>query len=969
MGVRINGALSKTREHILWLSSGRFAARPETFERWRLRLPSVEPLLYEGRTYFPLDAVPNLSYQLNRTKKELLLEGRANVFLAAPSLAPVPTTTSGRKVSPAAREPPPSSPISGDKRRAEIAPLDGGQPDAAARELLLSVRINGIPTATREQILWLGTSRFAALPEAFERWHIPLPAVEPLRHKNRAYIPLDAVLNLSYWLDKTHKELLLEAGPSVFRPMSSSASPAPAAREVVLEVSINGAPTGTSEHILRLDTDRLAATPDAFARWHIRVPWTAPVRHRGEDYFLLDDVDGLFYRIDLTSQELHLEGHSAVFLPTVIDYKPAAAVQPTRASPGGFLNYDLSSLSSATSTNTSGLLELGGFNRLGVGTSTFLWRDFGDKKGWTRLETTWTQDRPDAMSRLRLGDTIGRAGAWGRSVRFGGLQWGTRFETQPGFIPFPLPGTKGEAALPSTLDVYVNNALRLRRNIPPGPFEIPNLPVVTGQGQIQLVVQDLLGRQQVISQPYYASPALLRRGLSDYSYEFGFVRQNFSLTDDDYGAALATATHRLGITDRFTREYRAEVLSDQQTAGISGAYLWLPLGTVSASLAASRGPDGNGGLLSLGFDRQSNRFSVGLQGSVSSSQFSQLGLVSGMPRPHQTFIARAGYGSGDIGWFSLSHTYRSFWEQEQDRLISASYSQRLGKDYFFSVLAIEDRSDSGTSYSVGFTITRPLGPRTSASTSLVHQTAGDSVMAQVHRSLPEGPGFGYRLQTQGGTNGRSEAGGYMQTDVGRYSAEAAQSAGDATSYRLGASGGVAFLGGVFPTRRIDNSFAVVKVGEFPDVRIYRDNQPVGRTDAQGRAMIPNLRAYEPNSVSIEPSDLPLDAQVDALRLQVAPYFRSGAVAEFPVTAVQGGTITLVLEDGSYLPPGAVVRIVGQPGEFPVAYRGEAYLHGLGNVNELQVTWKEQECRISVEVSPGSGPLPHLGRFVCKGVKP
>ncbi len=942
MGVRINGALSKSREHILWLSSGRFAARPETFARWRLRLPAVEPLLYEGGQYFPLDAVPNLSYRLDRSGNELLLEGRANVFLAPPPAVSRP------KVPPAAREPP---------------------PDAAAQVLLLSVRINGILTPAREQILWLGAGRLAAPPEALERWHIPLPAVEPLRHQNRAYIPLDAVPNLSYWLDEGGKELLMDGGPSVFRPMSGGAAPPSTAREILLAVSINGAPAPTSEHVLRLDTDRLAATADAYARWRIRVPWTAPVHHRGEDYFLLDDVDGLFYRVDLASQALFLEGHSSVFLPTLIDYRPAAAVPPTRVAPGGFLNYDLSALNSPNASSTSGLLELGGFNHLGVGTSTFLWRDSGDRPGWTRLETSWTQDRPEAMSRLRLGDTIGRAGAWGRSVRFGGLQWGTSFETQPGFIPFPLPGTKGEAALPSTLDVYVNNALRLRRNIPPGPFEIPNLPVVTGQGQIQLVVQDLLGRQQVISQAYYASPTLLKQGLSDYSYEFGFVRQNYSLTDGDYGATLVTATHRLGITDQFTREYRAEVLSDQQTAGISGAYLWLPVGTVSASLAASRGPDGNGGLASLGFDRQSSRFSFGLLGNVGSSQFVQLGSMPGMPRPYQTYMARAGYGSGAIGWFSLSHTYRSFWEQAPDRLLSASYSQRLGRDYYLSILAIEDRSDTGASYSIGFTLTRPLGPRTSASASVVHQTAGDGVTAQVHKSLPDGPGFGYRLLSQGGTNGRSEAGGYLQTDVGRYSAEAAQPAGDATSYRLGASGGVAFLGGVFPTRRIDNSFAVVKVAEYPDVRIYRDNQHVGRTDAQGRALIPNLRAYEPNSVSIEPSDLPIDAQVDALRLQVAPYFRSGAVAEFPVTAVQGGTITLVLEDGSYLPPGAEVRVVGRPEAFPVAYRGEAYLHGLGDVNELLVTWKEQECRISVAVSPGGGPLPHLGRFVCKGVKP
>lgn len=885
----------------------------------------------------------------------------------------------------------------------------GPQIGSTIQEFLVDVRINGTPSNTSEHLLWLNTGRLAALPEAFVRWRIRLPAVEPIFYGGRQYFPLDAVLNLSYQIDPTSKELLLEGKSYVFLPTQTNASseppaqrvqpdtnesrpphrpssssntagsdglsircdrPAPiidpAVQEVLLAVQINGIPTNACEHLLQLSTGQLAALPEAFVRWRIRLPAVAPILHQEEQYFPLDGIKGLSYRIDQTTQELFLEGTAAIFLPNVINANSGRVLHPTLPSPGGFFNYDVSSLNSASDTKTSGLLELGGFNRKGVGTTTFLWRDFGDNKGLTRLDTTWTHDRPDQMYRLRFGDTIGRAGTWGRAVRFGGVQWGTNFGTQPGFIPFPQPGARGEAVLPSTLDVYVNNALRLRRDIPPGPFEISSLPVVTGQGQVQLVVRDLLGRQQVVTLPYYASPALLRQGLSDYSYELGFVRQNYGLTDNDYGPGLATATHRLGVTDRFTRELRAEVLLDQQTVGLSGVYLWPTRGTANASVAVSHGSTGNGGLLSLGMDHQASGFNLGIQGQIASSQFTQLGLTPGPASPRQTVIARAGYASRDIGSFSLSYIRQSFWGQEENELISASYSVRLGQDYFLSILALANRSSSINS-SIGFTITRPLGPRTSGSANFIHQTGGDSAMAQVQGNLPEGPGFGYRLLTQTGPNERAEAGSFMQTSVGTYNAEASQSLG-VTRYRLGASGGVAFLGGVFPTRRIDNSFAVVKTGEYRGVQIYRDNQPVGRTDGLGQALIPNLRAYELNSVSIEPADLPLDAQVDSLRMQVTPYLRSGVMAEFPVRAAKGGVVTIVLEDGTHLPAGAVVRLVGKPEEFPVAYRGEAYLTGLTKVNELQVTWKEQECHIRVEVPLGAGLLPDLGTFVCKGVK-
>lgn len=881
--------------------------------------------------------------------------------------------------------------------------------DPPAREVLRGVRINGVATGATEHILRLNTGRLAALSEAFQRWRIRLPPVEPILHGGRKYFPLDAATNLSYQIDKSTRELLLDGPPYVFLPTTSGGTPEPLVQpapsgpisddqpaastagaqeslgsqpanspapskappecgaELLLTVLINGVIFPICEHLVHLTNGRLAALPQAFQHWRIRLPTAAPIRYEGEDYFPLDAVKGLSYHINEAIQELVIEAPPNIFLPTRVSEQPGSLSHMPAPSPGGFFNYDLSSLSSPGATSNSGLLELGAFNRHGVGTGTFLWQDTGDNKGVTRLDTTWTRDEPDNMFRLRLGDTISRSGAWGRSIRFGGIQWGTSFATQPGFVPFPLPGTRGEAALPSTVDVYVNNTLRLHRDVPSGPFEIFNVPVITGQGDVRLVVTDLLGRQQVITQPYYASPTLLRKDLTDYSYEAGFVRNKYGVNSDDYGRFLGAATYRLGVTNHFTRELRAEVLRDQQTAGVSGVYLWPTFGTGNASVALSHSPAGNGGLLSMGVQRLAQQMSFTLQGQFNSRQFAQVGLLPGATSPRQTLTATVGFSLPGKESVSLSYLRQSYWSQADNRLVSASYSVSLGRDYFLSIFALESRNSS-TNRSIGVTITRPLGPHTSASANFTHQTGGDSTMAQVQRNLPEGPGFGYRLLTENGPNERTEAGGFMQTNVGTYSAEASQLLGT-TRYRLGASGGVAFLGGVFPSRRIDNSFAVVKAGEYPGVQIYRDNQPARRTDSQGLAMIPNLRAYEQNLVSIEPADLPLDAQIDKLRLLLTPYLRSGVMAEFPVRPSKGGVITLVLEDGSYLPAGAVVRIVAKPDEFPVAYRGEAYLTGLAEVNELQVTWKDQECHIRMEAPPEAGPLPNLGTFVCKGVKP
>jgi outer membrane usher protein len=640
---------------------------------------------------------------------------------------------------------------------------------------------------------------------------------------------------------------------------------------------------------------------------------------------------------------------------------------PTPAAAGGFLNYDVSANRAAGQTIRNGLFELGGFGSRGVGVSSLLTRNVGADTRVIRLDTTWTQDRPGELASLRLGDAIGGAGSWGRSVRFGGIQKATNFATQPGFISFPLPGLSGEAVLPSTVDLYVNDALRMRREVPTGPFSIQDLPVVTGRGEARLVVRDLLGREQVISQPYYASPRLLQQGLHDYSYESGFIREDFGFASNEYGRFMAAGTHRLGLTDRLTGELRGELLRDQQTLGTSGAWLWPDAGVFTASLAGSRGSGGSGELLGAGFERQTRQLSFGGNIQVATEHFAQLGLLPGQPAPKQLSQAFVGYSSGVYGSIGLSYTHQAFRDRDEVELVNASYSLSLGKLGFLSLSVLRFLTvDAKTA--VSLTVTLPLDERTSASVNATTQPGSQQAQTQVQRSLPAGNGVGYRLRA--GTDSElREAGVSLQNDVGTYVIEAAQMQGQ-TSYRGSASGGVAWLGGrPFLSRRITDSFAVVQVPDYPNVRIYADNQAVATTGGDGNALLPRLRSYEKNHIRIEQADLPLDAQIDAVEIDAVPYFRSGVLLKFPVKRSRGALITVVLENGELLPAGAVAQIVGEKDDFPAGQRGEVYLTGLAASNPLRVSWRGQSCEFTVPFPETTEPLPHLGTYTCTGVKP
>ena len=152
----------------------------------------------------------------------------------------------------------------------------------------------------------------------------------------------------------------------------------------------------------------------------------------------------------------------------------------------------------------------------------------------------------------------------------------------------------GEVALPSTVDLYVNDTFRKSWEVPSGPFSIEDLLVTTGQGDARLLVRDVLGHEEVIIQPFFTSSSLLKPGLQDYSYELGFMRRNFGTDSNNYGHPLVVGTHRLGISEHFTGEIHVELLSNQQSAGLGGVLLSPVAGELSGSFAVSQSEKGLG---------------------------------------------------------------------------------------------------------------------------------------------------------------------------------------------------------------------------------------------------------------------------------------------------------------------------------------------------------------------------------------
>ncbi len=763
-----------------------------------------------------------------------------------------------------------------------------------------------------------------------------------------------------------------QTGAVAVIPVAGPLTAAPRFKERLLLVDINRQQLDQAVLVLEDKTGALYLWSQDLERWRLRLPDPKfALIHQGQTYFPISALSHVSRVYDAQEQTLRIEVGAQAFLKTRLSTRYDSLPPPARPMPGGFLNYDLLVSHADAATQRSGLFELGYFNAAGVGTTSLLAEQLGSSTHVTRLETTWTLDNPEKLRTLHLGDAINAAGSWGRSVRFGGIQYGRNFATQPGLVTFPSQGIAGQAVIPSTVDVFINNALVSRQNVAPGPFSISNLPLVTGAGEVQLVVRDLLGREQIITQPFYASQALLRAGLTSYSYEFGLVRENYGQASNAYGGWLGSGTYRRGLTDNLTGEGHAEAMQGQATAGAGGDWLVPQVGTVSAYAAASHGPAGSGGLMLMGVERQAQPWSLGARGQWASGGFAQVGQGPGLRPSIYSGSLNLSYAAGRAGSVGLAYVGQHNRDQADTRIATLSYSVSLGHIGSLSLSALRNLSgDLSTTLFALLSI--PLNTSTSlsvSSQSVRGANAGsrNDSSTTVQRNLPQGEGYGYRIQA--GSGGADEASLALQNNYGSYALEAAQTQGTVAT-RVSASGGVAILGGeAFASRRIDQSFAVVRMPDFPDVHLLADNQAAGRTDANGNALIPRLRAYDVNVISIDQRDLPMNAQIGALKAEAVPYFRSGMAVEFPIKRSQGATFTVRQEDGALLPVGALVQESGTATVYPVGYDGEVYVTGLGPSTRLRATWGSRSCEFVVSFKPSADPLPDLGLFICKDVNP
>jgi outer membrane usher protein len=698
---------------------------------------------------------------------------------------------------------------------------------------------------------------------------------------------------------------------------------------LILSLTVNGHRVDDAALVLhRADGFYIARSALTAARMIVG-PEARIVAGPGTDYVALSSLDGVAVNFDNSAQDLNIHVDPKMMSTEVVEIAKPFPIIVQPAEFGGFVNYDIVGQAGDDPAYLSGLFEAGAF----VGGGTLVTTALGRANGPSllRLDTTYTRDFTDDLLRLKVGDAISRGGSWGRPYRFGGIQIGTDFSVQPGYVPFPLPTFAGQAALPSTVDVFVNDTLRYRGSVDQGPFSLNQIPAVVGGGEARVVLTDPLGRQQSATLPFYVSQQTLREGVSDFSYEAGFLRNGYQISNGGYSDFTLSATHRYGLTDGLTIEGHGESTLSRGTLGGSLTQSILGLGEVTGEVAAGEGSAGGGWLTGAGFSHTSDWWSIGFRHRWLSSDFDRdRPVLSALGAPERSeSIANASISLKNAGSFSLSLARQTYQEIAAATIGSVYWGYSVSDNTILSAYALDSRQGSHIA-TLGLSLTFLFGGSTTGSVetySRNHVPGGD---AEIRQSPGFDSGWGWGAMASRGTPDRIGGDVTRRTDFGDFGLAVDHFDGR-TDGRVTASGGFAIADGkIFASRRIDDAFGVVSIPGFPDVTVMEENRPIGKTDEDGDAFIPKMISHYPNKISVDPADFSLDADIHEIDQLVTPGYRNAIKITFDARMTTAQLLSLHRADGEPIESGVLITRLRDGQEFHAGFDGQAYIDGEPN---------------------------------------
>lgn len=696
--------------------------------------------------------------------------------------------------------------------------------------------------------------------------------------------------------------------------------------------------------------------------------------HDGREYVSLRSLaPEIEFRFDPQALAVRIVAQPGLLEATAIDLRPV--VRPPgmvlHRDTSAFLNYSVTADGHGT---LSGAGEVGASFRGNLGFTGFsVLPDHSVVRGLSYFLV----DDPGEMRRVQVGDAIGLSSELGGTAQLSGISVTREFSLDPYFVRQPLPKLSGAILTPSTLDVYMNGVLLRQQQIAPGPFEVRNLPVGSGVGQVSYVVRDAFGRTQEFASPYYSASGVLADGISEYGYHLGFRRIGFGEESLHYGPPELLARHRFGIGDKITLGYRFESAlqrSDGTSLLASGGptfALALPVGELDLDAAASADGATTGAAGALSYTVFTRRLSVGASVRGMTPGYSNLATPAAADRPLLQLRGAVGAPLLPRVNVVLEGQLNSMRDTGLSSALTVRSDVHISNTLSLSLSASRLRSPGvGPEWLAFATLMYSFGSSTTGDLGGSAGSHAGTATAGVQKSLPLGEGWGYQLRSTFDRDQPTSGLGQVQYQ-GPYGSYVASydRIGGGDGATATAAGSLVLVGGNWmASRPVQEGFALIQVPGLEGVRGFLNNQEIGRTDGGGNLLIPALQPYYGNRLRIGDADIPIDYQIGAIEKVVATTARGGALVSFDVQRVTSvkGLIRVELDGRTTVPAFGELTLDARL-KSPLGAEGQFWFGNLGaGAHAAEVEFREGTCRFALTVPNDAGASVNLGTISCRG---
>ncbi|MBB1627544.1 fimbria/pilus outer membrane usher protein [Achromobacter sp. UMC71] len=746
-----------------------------------------------------------------------------------------------------------------------------------------------------------------------------------------------------------------------------------------VRLKVNGADLGTMD-VRFNDEGTLCFTPELLSRAGLKVP-------DGTSEEACQDYRKAYPETDIT--QLPNQSEVDIVTPLAARAPVDQAIQGQYASGGtaAMINYNVSGARSGS--GDSGYQYLRAYSETGLNIADWILRsrqDYysqGGKSTFTQGDTYAQRAIPSLRATFQAGQ-ISPAGSLFSVGTLRGLQLFPEYalrQTQASGVNF-----NGIANSQSRIEVRQLGTLILMTQVPAGAYTITDVPIISGNSDLEVQVISTNGERQQFTVPAASFGAVRNTTAQGLSIAVG--RYQASRGSDSQTPLVATASNGWNLGSRSTLSagallsapYRAlaVTIAASPTDALSGSI------GVRASSAVADGAKRQGqqiaATLSVSpMERLSTNFSATWQ-TDGYRDMAQVLQRSDTPhtasRASQTYTAGVSWFQPTLGAISASYTASRLAGLDATRQrATLSWSRSFGRTSVTlsaaKDLSADTRARSDNQYFL--TLSFPLG---SASAGVYASKAGNSSAIGASYSDTVSPQFSYSLASSVANPGNAVNSSASIDALPRYThvnLSANRDAQGSVSTNWGLQGSVVAAGGAvaFSPYEVGDTFGIAKVGDLGGVQLQTPAGPAW-TDAWGHAVIPGLPAYSESSVEINTTSLPRNANLPNGVQSVKPARGSVQVVDFNLRQVQRYLLSAVSAADQQplaerLPVmdarGNLITLVGKGGQI---FLDDAY------AMPLQVSLTDG-AKCFLDVQPIGKPDPDLpyqeAQGVCRATSP